>query len=318
MIIKVEVNRGGLRWVIALLLAVGLFFGGFYAHQSVGPSKPIQLTVDQKKSYYISFDDYYYEIPKQKVADDKLVPGGQILYNIGEAIKTNTLEDIFNSGAIAVQALIPLNSDTGAFERYVNESVKPSAASAFKGTAEVTFDTRKENKARVAEVVAKKDGAIIRRQYIVNLPQSVAIVSKDDSEAYHNIGESVNQASTKFSDYEQMKLQVLTQSYMLSNRMFDDMYRLAHEDFRGATSVDAMSRLADKSKDVFALEAKVTGVNLTKDELTATIHYIDATKPANNKIGVLRFHKADGVWKLFGIQLPNGTISGVSPQAANQ
>lgn len=314
MIIKVEINRGGLRWVIALLLAVGLFFGGFYAHQTVGPSKPSQQTVDQKKSYFISFDDYYYEIPKQKAADDKLVLGGQFLYNIGTAIKANSLDSLFNDGAIAVQALIALDGDTGAFERYINESVKPSAESAFKGTAEVTFDTRKEGRVRVAEVIAKKDGVVIRRQYIVNLPQSVAIVSKDDNETYRKIGESVNQASAKFSDYEQMKLLVLAQSYMLTNRMFDDMYRLAHEDFRGATSADAMSRLADKSKDIFALEAKVTGVNLTKDDLTATIHYVDASKPENNKSGVLQFHNAGGVWKLFGIQLPGGTITGATKQ----
>lgn len=315
MLIKFEVNRGGLRWVVALLLAVGLFFGGFYAHQTIGSSKPTQQISDQKKSYYISFDDYYYEIPKQKTADDRLVPGGQFLYNIGVAIKANSLESLFNDGAIAVQALIPLNGDTGAFERYINESVKPSAASAFKGTAEVTFDTRREDKARVAEVISKKDGVVIRRQYIVNLPQSVAVISKDDGEAYRKIGESVSQASARFSDYEKMKLLVLSQSFMLSNRMFDDMYRLAHEDFRGAASVDALNRLADKSKDIFSLEAKVSGVNLTKDEMSATVYYIDSSKPANNKTGILTFRKEAGEWKLFTLQLPNGTVTGATQES---
>ncbi|MEK7202069.1 MAG: hypothetical protein AAB669_00845 [Patescibacteria group bacterium] len=305
----------GLRLFLALLIAVGLFFGGFIISQFTNSSRAIVQTIDQKKSYYISFDDYYYEVPKQKAVDDRLVAGGQFLYNFGAAIKTNTLDDIFNDGAIAVQALIPLNGDNGAFERYINESVQPSAESAFKGTAEVTFDNRQSDQVRVAEVTAKKDGTVVRRQYIINLPQSVAVISKDDSEAFRSIGASVGQASAKFSDYDKMKLQVLAQSYMLNNRMFDDMYRLAHEDFRGATSVEAINRLADKSKDIFTLQVKVSGVNLTKDEMTATIHYIDSKNPANNKTGTLVFRKNTGEWKLLTLQLPSGTITGATQES---
>lgn len=314
MLIKLSLNKGILKWLVFLVIAVGLFFGGYFLRQSADSSQLTRQTIDQKKSYYISFDDYFYEIPKQKTVDDRLVPGGQFLYNIGVAIKTNTLDDIFNSGAIAVQALIPLNGDSQAFERYINESVKPSAASAFKGTPEVTFDNRKSNKTRIAEVVSKKDGSVIRRQYIVNLPQSVAIISKDDGEAYRKIGESVGQASVTFSDYEEMKLAVLSSSFMLSNRMFEDMYRLAHDDLRGATSVDEMNRIADRSKDIFTLQAKVSGVKLTKDEMTATIHYIDLAKPSNNKTGTLIFRLSTGEWKLFTLQLPSGVVTGVSQE----
>lgn len=296
--------------VVTVVLAAGLFAGGYFVHQSSGLSRGSEQTLGQKKNYYISFDDYYYELPKQKAADDRLIPGGQFLYNIGVAIKTNTLEDIFNNGAIAVQALIPLNGDTGAFERYINESVKPSAESAFKGTTEVTFNDRR--KARTAEVTSKKDGAVVRRQFIVNLPQAVAVIAKDDGEAFRQVGESVGQASAKFSDYEQIKQLVLAHSFMLSNRMFDDLYRLGHDDFRGATSVDALNRLADKSQDIFRLEAKVSGVNLTKDEMTATVHYLDSTKPENNKIGILQFRPSGNEWRFFGLQLPNGTITGAA------
>ena len=96
--------------------------------------------------------------------------------------------------------------------------------------------------------------------------------------------------------------------------MFDDMYRLAHEDLRGATSVEAINRLADKSKDIFTLQAKVSGSNLTKDEMSATIHYVDSKNPANNKTGALAFRKQAGEWKLFTLQLPNGSVTGATQE----
>lgn len=312
--VSVNLNIGGLKWLVALLLAVGLFSGGYFFHQSTGALRPAEQTVDQKKNYYVSFDDYYYEVPKQKGVDDRLIVGGQFLYNVGQAVKANTLDSIFDDGAIAVQALIPLNSDGQAFEKYINESVKPSSDSAFQGTTEVLFGQRESDKVKTAEVTSKKDGAAVRRQYIINLPQSVTVVAKDDSEAFRQIGKSVGQASTRFKDYQEIKLLVLSQSFMLSNRMFDAMYRLAHEELRGSTSVEAINRLGDKSNDLFKLEAKISGVSLTKDELRATIHYQDVTKPANNKTGTLVFRSEAGQWKLFTIQLPNGTISGATPE----
>lgn len=310
-----KLNNGSLRWLVALLLAVGLFFGGYFTNQTAGPSRPTEMTINQKKSYYISFDDYYYEVPKQKTVDDRLVPGGQFLYNFGVAIKANTLDDLFNDGAIGVQALIPLNSDNQAFERYINETVKPSAENAFKGTVDITFDTRKEDQVRVAEVVSQKDGVIIRRQYIVNLPQSVSVVSKDDGEAFRNIGKSIVQASTRFSDFDSIKLQVMATSFMLKNQMFDDMYRLAHDDLRGATSVDEMKRIAERSKDIFTLETKVSGAMIKNDELTATVHFLDANKPANNKTATLTFRQVGGIWKLFGVKLPNGVVTGATQES---
>lgn len=303
-------KSSGLKLFLAVLIAVGLFLGGYFFNQSTHPSRPTAETINQKKDYYISFDDYYYEVPKPKTVNDRLIPGGQFLYNIGVAVKTNTLEDIFNDGAIAVQALIPLGGDTGAFERYINESVKPSAASAFKGTAEVTFSTRQRDGVRTSDVISKKDGVIVRRQYIINLPQSVTIIAKDDSEAFRKIGDSADLASAKFSDFNKIKLLVMSQSFMLSNRMFDQMYQLAHDDLRNATSVEELNRLADKSKDIFTMEAKVPGVELNNNEMTATIYFVDASKPANNKTASFTFRSVNNTWKLFGLKLPNGSVTG--------
>jgi len=103
MVIKLSLNKGSLKWLVFLLIAAGLFFGGYFFRQSADSSQPAQQTIDQKTNYYISFDDYYYEVPKPKTADDRLIAGGQFLYNIGQALKTNTLDDLFNGGAIAVQ-----------------------------------------------------------------------------------------------------------------------------------------------------------------------------------------------------------------------
>lgn len=308
----IEMKKKVFPWLLSVVLVVVGFFGGYFFNQSTSGPKSTKEATRQNKIYYISFDNYYYEVPKQKTTDDRLIPGGQFLYNVGAAIKTNTFDNLFNDGAIAVQALIPLNADIGAFERYINEAVKPSAASTFQGTSEVKFSNRKVDQIRIAEVNSIKDGAILRRQYIVNLPQSVAVVSKDDSEAFRRIGESIGQASAKFSDYEEMKLVVLSSSFMLSNRMFEEMYRLSHEDLRGATSVDELNRIADRSKEIFTLEAKVSGVKLDKNEMTTTIHYIDKDKPANTKTGSLSFRLEGGVWKLFTLSIPGGTITGAT------
>lgn len=302
--------------LISGLVLVGLVvIGGYFIYRNVAAPSTTGRISGQDQTYYVSFDNYYYEVPKQKAVDDKIVIGGQFLYNFNTGIKTNTLDDLFNDGAIAVQALIALNGDREAFERYINEAIKPAAANAFKGTSEVIFADREADKVRVAEVISKKDNVIVRRQYIINLAQSVNVISKDDGEAFRKIGSSIGLASAKFSDYERMKLLVLGESFMLSNRMFEDIYRLAHEDLRGATSVDELNRFADKSKEIFTLEAKVSGVTLRKEELTATIHYSDNKNPANTKLAVLQFRQAEGVWKLFALQLPGGLITG-APAAA--
>ena len=306
--------KNNLKLIAVAAIATGLFFAGYSLRgDSLGPQS-IQKASQDNKTYYISFDDYYYEVPKQKTVDDRILPGGQFIYNFNTAIKTNTLDDIFNSKAIGVQALVPLNGDAQAFERYLNTVIKSSTASAFAGSAELSFAERERDKLKTAELVSKKGEQTIRRQYIVNLPQAVVVVTKDDSEAFRDIGRTVGQASTKFSDYNAMKLQVLGQGSMLKNRMFEDMYRLAHSDFRGATSIDEINQLADRSKEMFNLETKVTGIKLSKDEMTATVHFIDAPNPANSKTSELTFRQFEGQWKLFAIKLPYGVITGAAEQ----
>ena len=300
-------NRQVLWW--AAILVIG-FIGGYLFNRSSSGPRSIDQAATGNKSYYISFDDYYYEVPKQKAVDDRLVAGGQFLYNFNFAVKANTLDDLFNDGAIGVQSLIPLNGDNEAFERYINTVVKPAAESAFGGSSELTFGERDGNKIKTAELISKKDGQVVRRQYMVNLSQAVVIVTKDDSEAFRSIGESVGQASAKFEDYERMKLRVLAESYLFKNRMFDDIYRLAHEDLRGATSVGEINRLADRSKEIFSLEIKIAGITLNKKEMVATVHFIDAANPGKNKTVTMTFRQADDKWKLFALKFPNGTLTG--------
>lgn len=295
-----------------LLVGIGLFAGGYFLSRSQAEPASIKQATKQGKNYYISFDDYYYEVPKQKAVDDKLVAGGQFIYNVNSAIKINTLDDLFSGGAVGVQSLVPLYGDDQSFATYLNTIAKPAALNAFQGTADLLFGRRDRDKVKTAELVSKKDGQVARRQFMVNLPQAVAVVAKDDSEAYRSIGRTVGQASAKFADYEDMKLQVLTDSYMLSNRMFTDMYRLAHEDFKNATSVDEMNRLADKSKDALKLEAKVSGVQLNNGEMTATILFVDPANPGHDKTGSFTFRQVAGAWKLFALKLPGGVISGSS------
>lgn len=305
--------KNNLKLIIVVLVALGLFFAGYSLSGNSSGPQSIQQASQDNKDYYISFDDYYYEVPKQKTADDKIVLGAQFVYNLNVAIKTNTLDDLFNQGAIGVQALVPLNSENQPFERYINDVAKPQAESSFPGGTEVTFGIRKEDGVRTAELISKKDGQVIRRQYIINLPQSVAIVTKDDSEAFKAIGRSIGQASVKFSDYESMKIQVLAASYLIKNRMFEDVYKQAHEDLRNTTSADELNGLADRSKEIFAFENKMSGIKLSKNEMTAAVYFIDPAKPESSKIVTLTFRQSGGEWKLFTLQLPNGSATGATP-----
>lgn len=301
--------KNNLKLIVIFLIAVGLFFGGYITKSGSGSSGAGEQTTQQSKDYYISFDDYYFEVPKQKTADDKLVPGAQFVYNLNTGIKANTLDDLFNDGAIGVQSLIPLNGDKQVFEHYLNSVAKPDAVSAFSGTADLAFSDRKDG-VRAADLVSKKDGQILRRQYVVNLPQSVAIVSKDDSEAFRAIGRSLGQASAKFSDYEKVKAQILAEGAMLRNHMFEDIYALAHEDLKATTSVDELNRVADRNKDILAMDVKISGVKVNKKEMSAAILFTDAKDPTKNRTGSMTFHQSAGKWKLITLQLPNGTVTG--------
>lgn len=309
--------KNNLKLIVVVAIAAGLFFGGYWFKSNSGSFGAGEQTTQQKKEYYISFDDYYFEVPKQKAVDDKLVVGAQFLYNLNTSIKANSLDSLFNDGAIGVQALIPLNGNNQAFERYLNDVSKPAAASALSGTADLSFSNRKDG-VRAADLVSKKDNQIIRRQYIVNLPQSVAVVSQGDSEAFKAIGKTIGQASVKFSDYENVKYKVLAQSSMLKNRMLEDIYAQAHEDLKDASSVDELSSIALRSKDLLELEAKISGVKISKNEMTATILFIDSKNPTKNLSGSLVFRKSEGQWKLFTLQLPNGSVTGVSQDEQKQ
>ena len=314
---KLIKNKFNLKLIVVVLVAAGVFFGGYWLKSTSGSSGAGEKTTQQSKEYYISFDNYYYEIPKQKTADDKLVPGAQFVYNLNTGIKANTLDDLFNDGAIGVQTLIPLNGDKQAFEHYLNSVAKPDAAKAFSGVADLSFSDRKDG-VRAADLVSKKDGQIIRRQYIVNLPQSVAVVSKDDSEAFRAIGRTIAQASDKFSDYEDMKVQVLAEGVMLKNRMFEDIYAQAHEDLKGATSVDELNRIAERSKDILAMDVKISGVKVSKKEMSAVMLFTDAKDSAKNRSGNMTFHQSVGKWKLITLQLPNGSVTGAPKEEQRQ
>lgn len=309
--------KNNLKLIVVVVIAAGLFLGGYWFKSNSGNAGAGEQTSQQSKEYYVSFDNYYYEIPKQKTADDKLVPGAQFVYNLNTGIKANTLDDLFSGGAIGVQPLIPLNGDKQAFERYLNSVSKPAAANAFSGSADLSFSDRKDG-VRTADLVSKKGSQIIRRQYIVNLPQSVAVVSQDDSETFRAIGQSLGQASVKFSDYENVKVQVLAEGVMLKNRMLEDIYAQAHEDLKGATSVDELNRIADRSKDILDLEIKISGVKVNKKEMSAAILFTDAKDPAKNRSGNMIFRQSAGKWKLITLQLPNGTVTGVSPDEKDQ
>ena len=301
--------------IAAVLIAGGLFLAG-YKTNKVGtgqPSSSIQKLSQGSKEYYISFDDYYYEVPKNKAADDKIVQGAQFLYDLNKSVKTNTLDDLFNNGAVGVQALVAFNGENQPFERYINEVTKPQAASAFSGSADLSFSNR-EDGVRAADLLSKKDDKTIRRQYIVNLPQSVAVVSKDDNESFKSVSRTIAQASAKFSDYEAIKIQILAQSAMLKSRMFEDIYNLAHPDLRGATSVDEITTIADRTKEIFDLEPKVSGVKISKNEMSVSVLFIDSKDPSKNKGINIVFRLSEEKWKLFSLVMPNGNVTGAPAQ----
>lgn len=293
--------------LIALIVII-LASGGFWLYQRSSGIDP-QTSGKFGKDYYISFDNYYYEIPKKKAADDQIVAGAQFVYNTSMSIKTNSLEDLYNDGAIGVQPIVPLNGDGTAFEFYLNNTAKPAAAASVGGEAELTITERKDG-IKAAELIAKKDGQVLRRQFIVNLPQVVAVVTKDDSEAFKVIGASIGRASDKFSGYEDLKTLAVSSAVMLKHRMFDAMFAQAHPDLKDASSIDEINRIADRSKEIFDLEPKVYGINVVDNEITATVIFFDSKKSENSKIAHLSFRFADGKWRIFTLSLPNGLVTG--------
>ena len=294
-------------WLIVLIVLI-IVAGGFWYYQRSGGIGG-QGAGKFSKNYYISFDNYYYEIPKKKAADDQIVAGAQFVYSLGTTIKTNTLDDLYNDGAIGIQPLIPLNGDSSAFETYINTVAKPGAASSVGGEAELTMTERKDG-VKAAELLVKKDGKIVRRQFIVNLPQAVAIVTKDDSEAYKLIGATIGRASDKFSNYEDIKSLAVSSAVMIKNQMFDVLFEQTHPDLKAASSVDEIKRIAERSKDIFGLETKVYGVKVVDNEITASVIFLDSKKPENSKVVNLSFRLSDNRWRLFTLRLPNGLVTG--------
>ena len=148
----------------------------------------------------------------------------------------------------------------------------------------------------------------------MNLPQSVAVVSKDENETFKSVSRTIAQASAKFSDYQAIKIQVLAQSAMLKSRMFEDIYNLAHPDLRSATSAGEITTIADRTKEIFDMEPKVSGVKVSKNEMTVSVLFVDAKDPSKNKGTNMIFQLSEGKWKLFSLVMPNGNVTGAPAQ----
>lgn len=301
-------NRLIFKLIAVIFIATMLFSAGYWFKSSADSSVPTAKTTQQSRDYYISFEDYYYEVPKQRAVDDKIVVGAQFLYPLGKSIKANSLDDLFNDGAVGVQPLIPLNGLNQAFEDYLNNVSKPAAGSSFGGTAELTFADR--DGVKTASLLSKKDGQVVRRQFLVNLPQAVAVVSKDDSETFKTIGQTLGQASAKFADYNRLKLQAVAEGLMVKNQMWQAIYDSAHPDLQAANDVEEFTRLGERSKDLFELEPRISGAKIGRKEMTVSVVFVHKEDSAKNRTVSLTFQQSEGEWKLITLQLPNGAITG--------
>ncbi len=295
--------------LILIIIALSALLAWKFASQTNNQSGFSDLP--SGRNYYLSFsNDYFFEVPYDFAVNDTLLPGSQFLYKSGAIVKTNTLDDLFGGGAIAVQNFTPFNTDKDSFESYINGPYKDGVAKSLSADVDVSFSDRDE--IRFAKLTVKKDNKIVRVQYILNSLEPIIVVAKEDSENLNKVWTSVNNIDKYYKVRQEIKSAVLSNAHMIKNRMADDIYRLSSKDLQSNSTIDQIDDIIKKSADVLKLESVVTGATVKNNELYSSILFSDPKDPANNKAANLNFRKEDGKWKLITLIMPGGgSVTGI-------
>src|SRR3989338_10048447 len=172
---------------------------------------------------------------------------------------------------------------------------------------EVTATFEKSNGWDVAKVTVKKDGQPLRFIYIKNSLHPVSIVSKEETEAFKKIEQSVTdvERTDLKNEAEKLKQAAQTTAQQIKDKKAKELYASAAPQLKTKNSEAQITDLLAAEEVYSQGMIIINGGSYSSGEFGVVIYFIPLNKDFKPASGALYFKKVDRQWKLSGLQLPN-------------
>lgn len=291
--------------IVVLILAAGVGYVLWHNNRN----QPSSQSAKPNATKYVSLDGgYLFSIPAKYVVDETANQGVAVVYSqdITTPPSAKNLDELYSSGVVTVQPAKQLkNSDAKTFKDYVSSTIAADLRKKLNSGSDVKF--LKKGNIEAAQVSAiLNSGTILRVTYVLNLPQPVMVVAKEESDAFKIVGsslEDLNKTNLK-PDIDQAAQAAKTVADMLHRQDTSGIKGKGTTEFNKNVTKDQLA--ANLSSSASFLDRSITVVGGTYDSkvFLAQLAFEPKTKDEAPVGGVLSLSKQDKNWKLDGFQLP--------------
>ncbi|MDO8592002.1 MAG: hypothetical protein Q7R60_03750 [bacterium] len=286
-------------WFLFILLVV-LVAGGWVTFRSDSVRK-----LDHPE--YLSFvGQYVFSVPKDYAVDEQAIQGLQIVLSTKTKLAGKTIDEVYADNNITLQPAAFLKDKKGdSFKKYVDETLVPQIKQ--KLSADVASTFSKSEGLDTAVLTAKKDGKPLRFIYLKSGLHPVSIVSKEETDAFKKLEQSITdvEKTDLKNEIAPLKKAVENTAKLLRDKNAAELYKQAAPDLRSKNTQDQITKLL-AAEEVYSQGAEViNGGSYDNNEFGGVIYFIPLNTDFKPSSGALYFQKIDDQWKLKGLQLPN-------------
>lgn len=256
---------------------------------------------------YLSFvGQYVFSVPKDYAVDEQAIQGLQIVLSTKTKIAGKTIDEVYADNNITLQPAVFLKDKKGdSFKKYVNETLVPQTKQ--KLSADVTASFNKAEGRDIAVLTAKKDSKPLRFIYLKNGLHPVSVVSKQETDPFKKIEQSVTDVEKTDLKKEAAPLKQAVQNVaqQLKDKKAHDLYVSTAPDFRAKNTEDQITKLLAAEEVYSQGLVTINGGSYSGGEFGAVILFVPLNTDFKPASGALYFQKISGHWKLKAMQLPN-------------
>lgn len=254
---------------------------------------------------YLSFSgNYVFSVPKDMAVDAHAIQGIQIVFS--GKIAGKTIDEVYADNNISLQPAAFLKDKKGdSFKKYVNETLVPETKQ--KLSADVTSTFTKSEGWDIARLTAKKDGKPLRFIYLKSGLHPVSIVSKEETDAFKKIEQSITdvEKTDLKKEADPLKQAAQTTAQNIKDKKAKELYAAAAPELRSKNTEDQITKLLATEEVYSQGSAIINGGSYSSGKFGVVIYFIPLNTDFKSASGALYFQKIDGQWKLTGMQLPN-------------
>lgn len=294
-------NSKSTNFLILASLALLLLGGGIYWHGAKSIHK-----LDHPE--YLTFSgNYVFSVPKDYAVDEQSVVGFQLVYT--GTVFGKTLDQVYAANNISLQPITLLKDHkSGTFKNYVKDTFVPGAKRVLSSDVSTTFT--KVDGWDAAKVTVKKDGKQLRFIYLKNGLHPVAVISKEETDAFKKIERSVTdiEKTDLKNEVAALKKVFKNTEQLLRDKNAAELYKQAAPELRSKNTQNDVAKLL-AVEEVFTQGAEViNGGSYDNNEFGGVINFTPLNKDFKPAQGALYYQKINGQWLLKAMQLPNPTV----------